>query len=73
MSETLHGRKATGLAALGNAIGVAKRSSHSFVMLRMSDAEELHQLVGPINNREKRKIYMRITRARKRAKKAAIK
>lgn len=73
MSETLHGRKTTGLAALGNAIGVAKRSSHSFVMLRISDAEEVHKLVGPINKTEKHKIYMRTIRARKRAKKGLIK
>lgn len=64
---TLHDRKRTGLSALGTALGTAKRSGHSFVMLRVSDAEEMHDLVGPIMKREQHKVYMRQVRARKRA------
>lgn len=67
---TLHDRKRTGLSALGTALGTAKRSGHSFVMLRISDAEEIHQLVGPVMKREQHKIYMRSVRARKKALKA---
>ena len=63
---TLHDRKRTGLSALGT----AKRSGHSFVMLRISDAEEIHDLVGPVMKREQHKVYMRQVRARKRAMKA---
>lgn len=67
---TLHDRKRTGLSSLGTAIGTAKRSGHSFVMLRISDAEEMHKLVGPVMKREQHKVYMRQVRARKRAMKA---
>lgn len=70
---TLVDRKRTGLSSLGTAIGTAKRAGHAFVMLRISDAEEIHQVVGPVMTREYRKMYMRQVRARKRAMKGKTK
>ena len=71
--DALQDRKRTGLSSLGTALGTAKRAGHSFVMLRISDAEEIHDLVGPVMRREYRRIYMRQARARKRAMKAKLK
>jgi hypothetical protein len=68
---TLVDRKRTGLSALGTALGTAKRSGHSFVMLRISDAEEIHDLVAPVMKREQHRIYMRQVRALKRAMKGS--
>jgi hypothetical protein len=72
---TINDRKRTGLSSLGTAIGTAIRSGHCFVMLRISDAKEIHELVRPVMKREQHKIYMRTVRARARAlkKKGAIK
>lgn len=65
--DALQDRKRTGLAALGTAIGTAVRNGHAFVMLRVSDAEQVHKLVRPIMKREQHRLYQRAARARARA------
>lgn len=38
-------RKTSGLAALGYAIGTAKRSKHAYVTMSVAQAEDLHKIV----------------------------
>lgn len=58
-SEDLNERKVKGLAALGLAIGAAKRGNHSFVMLSYRAALEVHAITKVIHKRNYQKEYQK--------------
>lgn len=58
-SEDLNERKVNGLAALGLAIGVARRGNHSFVMLSYRVALDIHAITKVIHKRNYQKNYQK--------------
>jgi len=58
-SEDLNERKVNGLAALGLAIGAAKRGNHSFVMLSFKAALDIHALTKVVHKRNYQKAYQK--------------
>jgi hypothetical protein len=58
-SEDLNERKVNGLAALGLAIGAAKRGNHCFVMLSYKAALDIHALTKIVHKRNYQKAYQK--------------
>ena len=58
-SEDLNERKVNGLAALGLAIGAAKRGNHSFVMLSYRAALDVHAITKVIHKRNYQREYQK--------------
>lgn len=66
-------RKVNGLAALGLAIGAAKRGRHSFVMLSLENAQAIHSVTKVIQRNSYKKDYQKRYRAFKKSCKARLK
>lgn len=62
-SDVLNERKVNGLAALGLAIGAAKRGNHAFVMLSFKAALDIHTITKVIHTKTKKKEYQKRYRA----------
>lgn len=58
-SEDLNERKVNGLAALGLAIGAARRGNHSFVMLSYRVALDIHAITKVIHKRNYQREYQK--------------
>lgn len=58
-SNDLNERKVNGLAALGLAIGAAKRGNHSFVMLSYKAALDIHAITKVVHKRNYQKAYQK--------------
>jgi hypothetical protein len=71
-SNELNERKVNGLAALGLAIGAAKRGNHSFVMLSYKAALDIHAITKVVHKnkyqREYQKRYRKFKASRLKAK-----
>lgn len=61
-------RKQTGLPALGLAIAAAKRGKHSFVMLSLEVAQEIHAVTKEIHSKQYKRQYNRVRYTRLKAK-----
>ena len=62
-SADLNERKVNGLAALGLAIGAAKRGNHAFVMLSLKAAKDIHALTKVVHKKNYQREYQKRYRA----------